>query len=465
MELADYLRALRARWIAVAATVGVCAVAGFIYSNLQPEVYATSSSGFVTYGSAGDISSDNANDVLSKSRAASYVALAKDRETASIVIDDLGIDTTPEALVGDIEASQTPGTVIVTINARAETPDEARLLADAWIAALAERVADLEAVDAEQGLRIEVAESALLPTTPVSPRVERNVLLSAVLGALLGCAYAFLRAILDRRLRSREEIETTSGVSVIGSIPEFAGASGLLVTEARQEVTRQAAEEVRRLRTNLSYLDAEGTPRSVVVTSPNSGDGKTTIAVNLAAAIALTGQRVTLVDANLRNSDLAHVRGLESRMGLTDVLRGDAELDEALQPDPEVDGLFVLTAGTPVSNPSEVLTSQTMRSLMAALTGSGVVIVDAPPLMAVTDAAIVARLVDGALIVVNAGATHDTDLAATIDYLRAVHARPLGVVLNRTHASSRRGRGPLRTLERYNDSTEADGERTRILQV
>ena len=122
MELADYLRILRNHWIAVTAFILVAALAAFGWSSIQPKVYAASSSGFVTSGGGGDPGLDSLNDSLSKSRAASYVVLAKDRETASIVIDDLGLDTSPEGLVGSIDAAQTPDTVVISITARAGTP-------------------------------------------------------------------------------------------------------------------------------------------------------------------------------------------------------------------------------------------------------------------------------------------------------------------------------------------------------
>ncbi|KRF35038.1 polysaccharide biosynthesis tyrosine autokinase [Nocardioides sp. Soil805] len=449
MDLADYLRVLRDHWIAITATTIACAVAAFVYSSVQPQVYVATTSGFVTSGPGGDPNLDNINDVLGKSRAASYVGLAKDRETASLVIEDLDLDTTPEALVGNIDAAQTPETVLVNVSARASTPDGAKELADAWISALAERVSDVESGGDNDGLRLEVSDSALLPSSPVSPNVARTVLLGALLGAILGIAYAFVRTLLDRRLRSLERVESTSGVAVVGSLPELDGASGLFVTAQGADLSAQAAEEVRRMRTNLSYMDAEGQPRSVVVTSANHGDGKTTVALNLAAAIALTGQRVTVIDADLRGSgdDLAHSRGLDDGDGLTEVLTDRARLDTVLRKDPDIAGLSVLTAGHRPSNPSEILGSDAMRSLIAELSGRGMVIIDAPPLLPVTDAAIVAHLTDGALVVVSAGGTRDDELKTAIEHLHAVRARPLGIVLNQIPRRTARVRGAARRQE------------------
>lgn len=461
MELADYLRILRNHWLAVTAFVLLCALAAFGWSSLQPKVYAASSSGFVTSGGGGDPGLDNLNDVLSKSRAASYVVLAKDRATASLVIDDLDLDTTPEALVGSIEATQTPETVIISIAARASTPEDAQALADAWVGALAERVEDIEAgTTGEQGMRIEVSESAQLPTSPVSPQVERNVLLGAVLGALLGLGYALVRSLLDRRLRSAEAIEKETGTPVVGSVPDLGRINGLFVDSSRTGPGALAAESIRRLRTNLSYMDVDNPPRAIVITSPKQGDGKSTVAANLAAAIALSGQSVTLIDADLRRPRVGDLLGIDATVGLTDVLTGRLELADALQQHPTVEGLSILTSGTRPPNPSEILGSQAMKTLIDKLRGEGMVIIDAPPLLPVTDAAIVAHSADGALITVSAGRTLDTELATAISHLTTVNARPLGVILNRVSKRTV-GAGNYGTFYGYDDYNQEDKGRRR----
>ena len=427
------MRILRNHWLAVTAFVLLCAMAAFGWSSAQPKFYAASSSGFVTSGSGGDAGLDNLNDVLSKSRAASYVVLAKDRATASLVIDDLGLDASPESLVGQIEAAQTPDTVIIQITARASTPEDAQGLADAWVGALAERVSEVESGNSgtsNQGMRIEVSESAQLPTSPVSPQVERNVLLGAVLGALLGLGYAVARSMLDRRIRSADSVESRTGVAVVGSIPDVGKMRGVFVAKGSGQAAL-AAEGVRRLRTNLAYMDVDNPPRAIVITSPKEGDGKSTVAANLAAAIALSGQAVTLVDADLRRPTVAGLVDMDDTVGLTDVLTGRLPLADALQRHPDIESLAVLTSGSRPPNPSEILGSQAMRSLIKDLSADGVVIIDAPPLLPVTDAAVVAQAADGAFVVVSAGRTLDTELDTALGHLKTVNARALGVILNR----------------------------------
>jgi capsular exopolysaccharide synthesis family protein len=178
-------------------------------------------------------------------------------------------------------------------------------------------------------------------------------------------------------------------------------------------------------------MDVDNPPRAIVVTSPKQGDGKSTVAVNLAAAIAASGQPVTVVDADLRRPNIAPVLDVDDTVGLTDVLTGRLELADAVQAHPTIDGLTVLTSGTRPPNPSEILGSQAMRSVIKELSADGMVIIDAPPLLPVTDAAVVAQAADGALVVVSAGRTLDTELANALGHLRTVNARPLGIILNR----------------------------------
>jgi capsular exopolysaccharide synthesis family protein len=201
-------------------------------------------------------------------------------------------------------------------------------------------------------------------------------------------------------------------------------------------------------------MDVDHPPRAIVITSPQQGDGKSTIASNLALAIALSGQPVTLVDCDLRRPNVAKTLGLDDTVGLTDVLAGRLALADALQEHEEFPGLTVLTAGSRPPNPSELLGSQAMRTVIDTLSRHGMVILDAPPLLPVTDAAVVAHSADGALIAVSAGRTLDRDLEAAVEHLERVHARPLGVILNRV---SRRNVG-AGSYTQYTYAPETYGE-------
>jgi capsular exopolysaccharide synthesis family protein len=448
MELQDYLRILRAHWVGVLVLTVLGIAAAGAYSLGQPKVYEANATGFVTTKSPNPAEASIA-DTYAKSRVTSYVAIATSSRTADAVIKQLNLSTTPAALIGDISVSQPTDTVLVDISARAGTPVSAQTLANAWVDALATQVAEIEGDKATQGqqpLRMLSYGSAALPSSPVLPRTKLNLAAGLVLGLLLGFAYAVVRKQLDRRLRSAEEVEKTFGVSVIGQIPvssrmrqDKSQVLQLAVTEAGDTKNFGTAEAFRKLRTNLAYMDVDHPPRIIVVTSPKQSDGKSTIAANLAAAIAIGGQPVTLIDCDLRRPTVAESLGMVDGTGLTDVLVGRVKVADVLQAHPDVPGLSVLASGAIPPNPSELLGSQAMRTLVTDLAGETIVIMDAPPLLPVTDAAVLTRSADGALIVISHGDTLDSELAASLAHVSAVHGRTLGVIFNRMRKSAAGG--------------------------
>jgi capsular exopolysaccharide synthesis family protein len=405
-------------------------------------VYAANANGFVSSGLNDNPALASVSDSLAKSRAKSYVDIAKSRATAQNVIDDLGLDSAPSSLIGNIDVEQPVDTVLIKVTARAGTPAEAQQLADAWIAALADQVGQIEdpkGKNKEGTLQVVPVESAELPTSPVSPQTERNVLLGLVLGLLLGLGYAVLRSQLDRRLRSAAAVEQQFGVTVVGAIPGDPGLqhdpdepARIAVFEENTTAQRTgSAEAFRKLRTNLRFMDVDNPPRVIVVTSPQQGDGKSTVAANLAAAIAASGEKVTLVDGDLRRSTVAQSFGLVEGVGLTDVLVGRVDVADVTQVPAEHTNLAILGAGAAPPNPSELLGSQTMRALLRQLAEDSIVIVDAPPLLPVTDAAVLTAVTDGAFVVISTGKTLDTELEAALNHIQAVSGRTLGVVFNR----------------------------------
>ncbi len=195
------------------------------------------------------------------------------------------------------------------------------------------------------------------------------------------------------------------------------------------------AEALRKLRTNLRFVDVEGSARVIAVTSALPGEGKSTLACNLAIALAEAGWQVLLVDADLRGPRVADYLGLPSGAGLTDVLIGAVEVEDVLQPWGERP-MLVLPGGSVPPNPSELLGSKAMADLLLSLRAlTDIVIIDTPPLLAFTDGAVVAVQADGALLVARQGKTSDAQSAAAAQSLHAVKARVLGCVLNMAKVS------------------------------
>ncbi|HEX4685265.1 MAG TPA: polysaccharide biosynthesis tyrosine autokinase [Nocardioides sp.] len=469
MEFKDYVRIVLSHWVGVLVlcVFGVVAAAG--YNATQPQVYEASSTGLVAVGvpkqpkesEQPGVAAANAqmSDQLAKSRAVSYVALATSADVAQRVIDNpefakTGLPASTGALSSRISVSQPVDTVLLTISARASTPESAAQLANLWVGALADQVAEVErtqppstAPNANKivGLHLVTLDQAASGSL-VLPRKTLNLVVGLLVGMLLGFGYALIRHQFDRRLRSSEEVEKQFGIPVIGLIPQSSQvrhADGkelaLAVTGSLSSSNASTAEGFRKLRTNLAYMDVDNPPRIIVVTSPKQSDGKSTVAANLAAAIAIGGQRVTLIDGDLRRPTVADSLAIVDGAGLTDVLVGRVTPDEVIQDHPDVPGLRILASGAIPPNPSELLGSKAMQALVTELADDAMVIIDAPPLLPVTDAAVLTRSADGAIVVVTHRGTLDTELGAALNNISAVHGRTLGIVFNRIRRSASSG--------------------------
>jgi capsular exopolysaccharide synthesis family protein len=468
MEFKDYVRIVLSHWVGVV-ILAVLGVAGaFVYSSAQPEVYQADATGLVTVGKTRGAGEAQLGDQLAKSRVASYVPLATTSDVAELAVQDpefkdTNLPTDPGALVTHISVSHDDDTVLINIQARASTPQNAAILANIWVRALATKIHQID------GLRkltpAEKAEAAKHPdqvTAPqalemvplsqaatgvlVLPRTTLNLVIGLLVGLLIGFAYAMVRHQFDRRLKSSEEVEKAFGTPVIGMIPQSSSMRqsdgrelALAVTGSLSSSNASTAEGFRKLRTNLAYMDVDHPPRIIVVTSPKQSDGKSTVAANLAAAIAIGGQTVTLIDGDLRRPTVADSLAIVDGAGLTDVLVGRVTPDDVIQNHPDVPGLRVLASGAIPPNPSELLGSKAMQTLISDLARDAMVIIDAPPLLPVTDAAILTRAADGAIVVVSHNGTLDTELAAALGNISAVHGRTLGIVFNRIRRSASSG--------------------------
>jgi len=463
MEFKDYVRIVLSHWVGVVLLTVLGVAGAFAYNATQPQVYEASATGLLTVGRTNDTTAATIGDQLAKNRVTSYVAVATTTQVADTVVDSGALEgtdlpTTPGALIGHISVSHDDDTVLITIAARASQPEYAATLANAWVDALA---AQVEAIDGAKQATSDASESSdatqnqglkmvtLTQAAPghlVLPRTSLNLLVGLLVGALIGFVYALVRHQFDRRLRSPEDVEKQFGIPVIGMIPQSSHmrhADGkelaLAVTGSLSASTASTAEGFRKLRTNLAYMDVDHPPQIIVVTSPKQSDGKSTVAANLAAAIAIGGQQVTLIDGDLRRPTVADSLAVVDGAGLTDVLVGRVTPDQVMQDHPDVPGLRILASGAIPPNPSELLGSNAMQTLISDLAEDAMVIIDAPPLLPVTDAAVLTRSADGAIVVVSHNGTLDTELAASLSHISAVHGRTLGIVFNRIRRSASSG--------------------------
>lgn len=439
MEIRDYARALRRHWLAIVLMTVVGLAAAFGWAQLQTPVYQANAGGSVQARStASDPSLAPINDGYARNKVPTYLQMAMWRSTAQHAIDELGLKVTPDQLVKRITVDNPEGTSILNITATGPTAKAARDLAEAWVRGLVATIDTNEGVDGKPDtspVTVVLAESAALPSAPVFPSVQTALLVGGVLGLGGGIAFALMRAVSDRRVRATDEVEERLGIPVVGTIPKVAGVDTErridLGDDGNSRVGFAVREALRVLRTNLQFIDVDRPPRVIVVTSALPGEGKSTVAANLAMTLAASGARVVLVDGDLRRPTVARTMGVAAGAGLTDVLVGRANLNDVLQRSHDSRSLVVLTAGTIPPNPSEVLGSDRMKQLVRDLAEHATVIIDAPPLLAVTDSAVLTSEADGALIVVTVGKTTYDLVERAVGALHKVRGRVLGVVLNR----------------------------------
>lgn len=379
--------------------------------------------------------SDTASNVFaggafSLQRAKSYADILAGPATAGAV-DRALPDTARGATRNAIAATVVPDTVLLDATITDSSPQRALQIARAVARTFPDTVAGLEG-DGTAGttpVRVSVVEQPTLPADSFSPTPLRNAALAAVLGLLLGIALSVLRESMDKTVKTTEDVREVAGQAVLGTISFDEGAVKrplILQDSARSP----RAEAFRQLRTNLAFLQVDGALRSFVLTSSVPKEGKSTTACNLAITLAQAGVRVCLVEGDLRRPRVADYLGMEGAVGLTSVLVGNVSLQDAIQP--WGDGtLEVLLSGPLPPNPSELLSSRGMTQLMQQLESSyDIVIVDAPPLLPVTDGAILASITGGAVLTVRAGVTRRDQLAQATQALRSVDASVLGVVLS-----------------------------------
>jgi len=431
VELSDYIRILRKSWILIAALtlLGVAASAGL--SFIQTPQYDATSKVFVSTQSSGTVSDLAQGNAFTVQRVTTYSDLATTPIVLLPVIAELELATDEGSLAKTISVSAPLNTSIIEITVTNDNAVEAADIANSTAQSLTKVVDRIETpatVDATSAVKLTLVQQATVPSKPVSPNLLVNLALGLLVGLALGVGLAVLRQVLDTRIRNERDIALVTEAAIIGGIVfDPKATSRPLIVQDDPRSPR--AESFRTLRTNLQFLDVGNGGRSFIVTSSIQGEGKSTTTTNLAIALADSGVRVLLVDADLRRPKVANYMGLEGSVGLTDVLIGRAALADVVQPWGR-GRLSVLPAGTVPPNPSELLGSAQMGRLLTELRSSyEVVLFDTPPLLPVTDAAILSRFVGGVILVVAAGRANRHHVSGAISALANVGSTVSGVVL------------------------------------
>lgn len=429
MNLQDFVRLLRTRWVTVCVTVVLVLLASIAYSLLTTPLYQASTRLFVSTTSGSSPSDVYQGNRFSQERVVSYSELLMGETLAQRTVDKLDLDMSAQQLQGNVKASAKLDTVLINVHVLDSSPVRARDIANTLSDEFVAMVRELETPEngASPDARVVVEQRASIPDEPVIPQTKRNIAVGLVLGIVLGIGLAVLRDLLDNTVKGRSTLEEITGTGIVGSIP---------LDKERRKVAAisfdgdnsSIAEAFRKLRTNLQFLAVDNPPRVIVVTSSMPSEGKSTTAINLALALAEAEHNVVLVDGDMRRPSLHKYLDLIGQVGFSTVLSGGASLDEALQKT-RFPGLTVLTSGAVPPNPSELLGSQSARRLLTELRAQfDYVIVDSTPLLAVTDAAILAAGADGVLIIARFGSTKRDQLIHAVGSLEHVGAPVLGAV-------------------------------------
>jgi capsular exopolysaccharide synthesis family protein len=345
------------------------------------------------------------------------------------VRDRLKLALTEQELAAKISADAPLNKVLINVHVTDHDPVQAERLANA-VARQFNTVVEATDNNDTTGkplVKLTTIHPATVPSAPITPNKVLNLGLGLVLGLLVGIGVAVLREVLDNTVKNPSDFEEL-GVPVLGHVP-FDKRTSRMPIAFRSDLHGARSEAFRQLRTNLQFVDVDNPPRIIAVTSAIPGEGKTSTAINLAAALAEAGSRVCLIEADLRRPSVAKVLGLVGDVGFTTVVIGKAPLESVLQNAGR--NLAVLTSGPIPPNPSELLLSKHAKQIIADISAKvEYTIIDTPPLLPVTDGAEIAAIADATLLVHRAAKTTRDQAGRSVEALAKVGRKPVGVVLN-----------------------------------
>jgi capsular exopolysaccharide synthesis family protein len=433
VELGEYLDILRRRWLTVLIIALTALALASVVTLAMPKKYTATTRLFIAVAGGESVTDLAQGSNFAEKQMSSYAEVATSPRVLRPVIMQLGLRDTPEDLAESVEATVPVNTgVILEIAATDPDPTLAAKIANAVGQELANAAGDLspEKEDGTKAVQATTIAEAQVPDRPSSPKVLQNLGVGLILGVLLGLGVAVLRQILDTKIRNENDVRALTGSPILGVVAYDQEVPTHPVI-LRDQPLAAPSEAVRRLRTNLQFIDIASRPRSIVISSSIPAEGKTTMAINLAVALADTGARVILVDADLRRPSIAENLGIEGGVGLTTILIGRADVKDVVQPF-ETTSLDVLPSGQVPPNPSELLGSVAMADLLDRLSASyDMVLLDSPPLLPVTDAVVLSKLAGGALVVVGADRIHRPQLQQSLDSLETAGAHLFGIVMNK----------------------------------
>jgi len=487
VDLRDYLRVIRRRkWVIVASTLIVAGVA-LAVSLSQAPVYSAEANLLVSESDPRSSSIDAALAAISSQPERglqTQVRMMKMRPAFEAAIRSLDLRMPPERLIARTEIVSEGQTNVITVRVTDGDAERAAKMANAvaaeyalWVrdfsrrrisaaadqvetqldqvrgelldlgagsnatarekmaltiagqdyAGLSEQLRQLRIREEMEVGPVQVVNVAAVPTEPIAPRPARNAMLGLIVGLTFGLGVAFVTEYLDNTVKSSEEATEITGAPVLGIVPLQKGED--LGVPVSASATSPVAEAFRGIRNSLDFINFQHDIHVVLVTSAAPGEGKSTVAANLASGLARAGKKVVLVSVDFHRPKSATYLGGSENLGLSHVLSDQYALERCLQAVGD-DGLVVLASGKVPPNPSELLGSERMGALVEDLKGrADWVILDGPPVLAVADTTAVSKWVDGTLVVVRSGKTERDALGRAVDMLAGVGAKIIGAVL------------------------------------
>ncbi|HEY0816553.1 MAG TPA: polysaccharide biosynthesis tyrosine autokinase [Pseudonocardia sp.] len=454
MTLRDYLRVLREQWVVVLLAILICLGLAAAYFFIRPPQYTAKLTMYVSSQGADTTQAAFQGAQLSQDRVASYTELVTSPRVTGDVIAKLGLPETPDELAAKMTATSKLDSVLIDVTVKDPSAQRAAQIVNAVGDVFPTLVGELERptdprLDAAVAVR--VVKPADPPILPSSAGIAVIGALGLLVGVALGIGCAFLRNALDVSIKSLTQLQEMVGAPNLGIIAHDAGVPKRPLT-VHDDPRSPWAEGFRQLRTNLQFVDVDNPRKILLITSSMPGEGKTTTVANLAIAMASAGNRVLLVEADLRRPRIAKLLGLDGSAGLTTVLTGKTRLDHVVQS--WAGGAFDILASGPLPpNPSELLGSKHMLGLLQGLRMQyDVVLIDSPPLLPVTDAAALAPITDGAILVCRYKQTTRVQIQSAMRALSAVSAPLLGTVFTMVP-----GRG-LQGYAQYSSAYRMDGD-------
>jgi capsular exopolysaccharide synthesis family protein len=398
-------------------------------SFLQRPAYVSTAKAYVFVSTATNVGDLASSSAYTQQVAASFADIAGTSYVLRPVISRLNLRVSPAELAQAVSVTAVANESVLEIQATDSSARRSARIANAVADRLTTTVGSLTPqTNRATVIKVTVVDPAVPPSTPVRPLPLLYVGIGAAAGLVLGVLLALLREVLDTRVRTVRDVEAVTAVPVLGSTP-LDGNLRRHPIALGEGVQGPLAETYRSLRTSLQFLSVDEGLRSVVITSSIASEGKSITALNLAVALAEAGERVVLVDADLRRPSISRLIGIDGTIGLTDVLIGTVDLDQALQAG-DRQHLTVLPSGTVPPNPNELLQTRALDGLLDELEARfDRVVIDAPPILPVSDAAILAHRSSGALLVVAAGHVKRAQVDASMAAFAQTGAPVLGVVL------------------------------------